>query len=82
MIWDVHPGSRDHPGSRIRTPHNTLWREGGTYHDSATLVGDVPDLEAQLRVLGGRHQLSLDILHLVLVQLALRLPLRTSDVIE
>jgi hypothetical protein len=57
-----------------------MW--SGTYHDTATLVRDVPDLEAQLGVLGGRHQLSLDILHLVLVQLALRLPLGTSAIIE
>jgi hypothetical protein len=55
---------------------------GGTYHNTATLVGDVPDLQSQLRVLGRRHQLRLDILHLVLVQLALRLPLRTSAIIE
>ncbi len=70
-------------GSGSVPKYNTgskMW--SGTYHNTATLVGNVPDLEAQLRVLGGRHQLSLDILHLVLVQLALRLPLRTSAIIE
>ncbi len=58
MIWDVHPGFFFLPGSGFRGQKSTgsrsrniatlqVRREGGTYHDTASLVGDVPDLEAR-----------------------------------